>query len=823
MVSNSTHINAYQLLITFFNIEYMKKYFIAWFCLCLGIKVSAQVITIKDKNSKEPLELATITGSNPNVFALTNIKGQADISAFVDAEILEIRMFGYEKFQTSYVILAKNGFEVLMTVSKFSLDDVVVSASRWNQNKQDIPNKITTIVPRDIQLQNPQTAADLLGSSGEVFIQKSQQGGGSPMIRGFSTNRLLITVDGVRMNTAIFRSGNLQNVISLDPFATESAEILFGPGSVIYGSDAIGGVMSFQTLSPQLSLTDESLVKGTALARYSSANNEKTAHFDINVGWKKWALVTSFSNFNYGDLKMGANGPDDYLRPFYVERQNGTDVVIANPDPLVQNPTGYEQTNLMQKVRFKPNSNWDLTYGLHYSATSNYSRYDRMIRTRRGLPRSAEWEYGPQIWLMNNLTASHQGKGNLYDKMTVRLAHQFFEESRIDRDFNDSERRSRIEKVNAYSANIDFEKGLRNSTKLYYGVEAVYNDVNSTGTDQNILTGDIVEGPARYPQSSWASYAFYSSIQHRFSPKMLVQAGARYNYFALDATFDTRFYPFPFETANISNGALTGSLGFVFNPEKDLTISTNLSTGFRAPNIDDAGKVFDSEPGAVVVPNPNLGPEYAYNAEIGIAKVFNSILRLDITGFYTRLENALVRRDFTLNGAAEIDYDGELSRVQAIQNAAFATVTGIQTGFEFKFDSGFGFASRFNYQHGEEEVDDGTISPSRHAAPWFGLTRVTYGKQNLKLDLYAMYTGQVSFNDLPLEEQGKAFLYAADSNGDPYSPGWYTLNFKALYKLENGLTISGGVENITDQRYRPYSSGLAAAGRNIILALKVDL
>jgi hemoglobin/transferrin/lactoferrin receptor protein len=161
--------------------------------------------------------------------------------------------------------------------------------------------------------------------------------------------------------------------------------------------------------------------------------------------------------------------------------------------------------------------------------------------------------------------------------------------------------------------------------------------------------------------------------------------------------------------------------------------------------------------------------------------------------------------------------------VQAIQNAAFATVTGIQTGFEFKFDSGFGFASRFNYQHGEEEVDDGTISPSRHAAPWFGLTRVTYGKQNLKLDFYAMYTGQVSFNDLPLEEQGKAFLYAADSNGDPYSPGWYTLNFKALYKLENGLTISGGVENITDQRYRPYSSGLAAAGRNIILALKVDL
>uniref|UniRef100_UPI004047BCAF TonB-dependent receptor n=2 Tax=Roseivirga sp. TaxID=1964215 RepID=UPI004047BCAF len=800
----------------------MKKYFITCFCLFLGFQVSAQVITIKDKKTNEPLELATITNGAGNLFAFTNIKGQADVSAFIDTETLEIRMLGYAKLITSYSLLSENDFEVLLLPSKFSLDDVVVSATRWNQNKQDIPNKITTIAPRDIQLQNPQTAADLLGNSGEVFIQKSQQGGGSPMIRGFSTNRLLITVDGVRMNTAIFRSGNLQNVISLDPFATESAEILFGPGSVIYGSDAIGGVMSFQTLSPQLSFTDESLVKGSALARYSSMNNEKTTHFDINVGWKKWALVASFSNFNYGDLKMGSNGPDDYLRPFYVERQNGVDVVIANPNPMVQNPTGYEQTNLMQKVRFKPNANWDLTYGLHYSATSNYSRYDRLIRTRGNLPRSAEWEYGPQIWLMNNLTASHQGKGNLYDKMTVRLAHQFFEESRIDRDFNDSERRSRIEKVNAYSANLDYEKALKSNTKLYYGVEAVHNDVNSTGTDENVLTGVVVDGPARYPQSSWASYALYSSIQHRISPKMLVQAGARYNYLVLDATFDTRFYPFPFETANISNGALTGGLGFVFNPERDLTISTNLSTGFRAPNIDDAGKVFDSEPGAVVIPNPNLGPEYAYNAEIGMAKVFNSILRVDITGFYTRLENALVRRNFSLNGATEIDYDGELSRVQAIQNAAYATVAGIQAGFEFKFDSGFGFASRFNYQHGEEEVDDGTVSPSRHAAPWFGVTRLSYNDQNLRLEFYGMYSGKVSFTQLPLEEQGKDYLYAVDSQGNPYSPAWYTLNFKALYKVYNGLNISGGVENITDQRYRPYSSGIVAGGRNIILSLRVD-
>ena len=114
-----------------------------------------------------------------------------------------------------------------------------------------------------MRLHNPQTAADLLSVSGEVFIQKSQQGGGSPMIRGLATNRLLYTVDGVRMNTAIFRGGNIQNVISLDPLAMENVEVLFGPGAVIYGSDAIGGVMGFQTLIPELSSNKDEFVTGT--------------------------------------------------------------------------------------------------------------------------------------------------------------------------------------------------------------------------------------------------------------------------------------------------------------------------------------------------------------------------------------------------------------------------------------------------------------------------------------------------------------------------------------------------------------------------------
>lgn len=253
------------------------------------------------------------------------------------------------------------------------MDEIIVAANRWKQHARDLPVKITSISKKDIQLQNPQTAADLLTVSGKVFMQKSQQGGGSPMIRGFATNRLLYAIDGIRMNTAIFRGGNIQNVISLDPFATERTEVLFGPGSVMYGSDAIGGVMSFQTLTPQFSNEEKTVVSGSAVTRYSSANNEKTGHFDVNVGWKKWASVTSISSNEFGDLRMGSHGPEEYLRPFYVQRQNGVDVVVTNDNPLVQKPTAYSQINLMQKVRFQPNENWDFQYGFHFSETSSYS------------------------------------------------------------------------------------------------------------------------------------------------------------------------------------------------------------------------------------------------------------------------------------------------------------------------------------------------------------------------------------------------------------------------------------------------------------------
>ncbi len=700
-----------------------------------------------------------------------------------------------------------------------ALQQVVVTATRWEQSRGILPFRVSKITKRTAQLQNPQTAADLLGLSGEVFIQKSQQGGGSPMFRGFGTNRLFYAVDGVRMNTAIFRSGNLQNVISLDPFAIQAAEVLFGPGSVMYGSDAIGGVMGFQTLTPDLSADGKPSVLANAAARYSSANNEMTGHFDVQVGTRKWAFLTSFSHHRFGDLRQGRHGPDDYLRKFYVERIGDLDVVLANPDPLVQTSSGYNQLNLMQKIRFAPDRAWNFQYAFHYSATSDYARYDRLLRLMPdGTPRSAEWRYGPQIWTMNLLEADHTAEKGFYDRMSLRAAHQFFEESRIDRHFNDNQRRTRIEKVVAYSFNADFQKSFGDRHRLFYGLEAVVNDVRSLGTDEDIATGVSVPGPSRYPSSTWTSLAAYLSYQWQLSERLSLFAGLRYGYFSQGNRFDTTFYPFPYTESKLRNGAPTGGLGLVYRPGGSWSLSANLSTGFRAPNVDDAGKVFDSGTGNVVVPNTGLRAEYAYNGEAGVTKSFGKWVRVSFSGYLTRLQDAIAVAPFQFNGQDSIFYDGERSRVLANQNNSHALVFGFQTSLECDFGHGLRWVSHLNLQEGEQVQPDGSTTPLPHRMPFFGSTHLLFVREKFRLDAFAQFCARANVNDLPMDDLAP-YLYAKDENGNPYSPAWYTLNLKVSYEVGPMLMLSGGVENLLDLRYRPMRSGISAPGRNFVMAV----
>ena len=724
-----------------------------------------------------------------------------------------------------YTLQAQDEGDTLLLYPGFVLDEMVVSANRWEQNIREVPNKISKINSSLVQFQNPQTTADLLSLSNNVFIQKSQLGGGSPMIRGFATNRILMVVDGVRMNNAIFRSGNLQNVISLDANSIEDAEVIFGPGSVIYGSDAIGGVMDFHTLAPTLASTNQRIsFSANAMARYSSANNEKSTHADFNIGLKKWGFRTSITYGDYDDLKMGSKGPEEYTRPDYVLRENGVDMIKINQDPDVQVPSGYNQFNAMQKIHFAPSTTWNITYGFQYSKTSNYPRYDRLLLRNGDNLTSAEWYYGPQKWLMHSLTVNNSTRTALTDHARLIIAYQDYEESRHNRNFQNVRRTNRFERVKAFSINLDLDKEITNRISLYYGVEAVLNKIGSTAFRNNVDTDEITDVSTRYPNGSeWKTYAAYGSVKYKIDTQWQVNASGRLTYAYTHADFDDTFFDFPFSEATVENTAFNGSIGLIFNPTVSWKIYSNLSSGFRAPNVDDIGKVFDSQPGNVVVPNPDLEAEKAYGAEVGaVGKVANNFT-VDVSIFYTNITNAIARGPSTFNGEDSIVYDGELSRVLSQQNISQLYVYGLQVGIDWRIASGFQFTTNFNWQKGKEmDTESGEDFSPTHVAPFFGAAHLIYAKTRMRVDLYSNYNGEISYENLALTERADSHLYAKDKNGNPYAPSWWTLNLKGSYRIMKNLSVDVGVENILNKRYRPYSSGITAPGINFIAALRVN-
>ena len=801
----------------------MKKVLII-ICLLpfiLLINSYSQTVTVVDSEDLKPIPDVAVTNESGSKFIYTNRSGKADVSAFGETDIICFQHFTFERICIGIEEIKSSNYIIKLNRKLFAIEEFVISANRWEQNKTEVPNKITSVLKPLAELQNPQTAADLLAISDEVFIQKSQLGGGSPMIRGFATNRVLIVVDGVRMNNAIYREGNIQNVISLDPSAIEATEIIFGPGATIYGSDAIGGVMDFHTKKALFTTGDKPYVKANAFTRFATASKEKTNHFDFNIGSKKIAFLTSISYSDFGNLRMGSRKHEEYTRQEYVLNLSDKDSVIVNANPDIQVFTGYNQLNTMNKLRFKLSEHVDIEYANHYSKLSNVPRYDRLIQYKSGKLRYGEWYYGPQIWMMNSLQLTIKKENKLFDDLKITAAHQNYRESRHDRNFGKSTISEQFDEVGIISASFDFDKSLSKDNQLiYYGFEYVNNDVESFAHTRDIISGTLTPAASRYPdgKNRYSSIAAYAGYKNNLTDKLTFNAGTRYNYVTLNSTIvDNSFFNVPFTEISMSNGALTGAAGIVFRPAEEMQINLNNSTGFRAPNLDDAGKIFDPVAGVVVVPNSNLKPEYAYNIDLGISKNFAGVLHIDVTGFFTMLNNAMVRHDFLFNGQDSIIYKGNMSKVQAITNANFARVYGGHFNLQINATDHLSLRSALTLTKGYEE---GGI-PLRHAAPVFGSTHLVYSSAKLTADLYSTYNGARKYEDMPPSESEKPYMYAADENGNPWSPGWFTLNCKATYNFTKWLVVNAGVENILDLRYRPYSSGIAAPGRNFIFSLRV--
>ncbi len=805
----------------------MKNLITLLILLCAAASFAQQVHVIS-KTDLQPVSNCTIYNADKSVSVTTDNNGIADLSKFRTTDILTFSHVSFVPVVIERTFFTAKITEVQMTVAVINLQEFVLSANKVEEKYRDLPVRIDIIPARQIQFGNPQSTADLLQQNGTVFVQQSQLGGGSPVLRGMETNRVLMVVDGVRMNNAIYRAGHLQNVITIDPNILSRVEVLHGPGSVIYGSDAMGGVMHFYTRNPVLSTNDKVFTAANAMVRYSSAANEFTQSFNFNIGGKKIAAFFGGSHKNIGDLREGSNRNTKYgdwgKSLYYADRIDGQDVTVANDKPLVQKNSGYKQYDLFSKILFKPTEHYAMTLNMQFSNSGNVPRYDRLTEMSGVNLKYAEWYYGPQTRGLISLKNEWSKATKLYDNAQLTAAYQYISEDRISRGFGKTKRKHQEETVNIVSLNADFMKKIFNNSELRYGVEGVMNLVNSKAYNQNITTGAITQDAAtRYPDGgdNMKNLAAYASNNWEISKKLIFSQGIRFNYVSLEAKYTQTMMDlikFPFNaTMKQDNTAVNGSLGMVFMPGNGWRFATNLSTGFRAPNIDDLSKLNDSNSTdrVIIVPNPGLKPENAYNAEITLGKTFGEDLQVEVTGFYTLLTNAFVTRPFLYSGQDSLIFDGKLSAVQAMQNVDQAFIYGFEANVLAQLTKSLSLRSSLTYTYGHVKVED---TPLDHIPPMFGITSLKLDLSKFSGELFVRYNAWKHIKDYsPSGEDNEAY---ATADG---MPSWYTLNLRAGYHFNKTLSLQAGIENILDVHYRNFASGISAPGRNVFVTLRANL
>ena len=324
-------------------------------CFCFSY---GQKIKIIDQESKSPIAKVVVSNEDTHISVVSNDFGLVDLSEFKDNDLLSISHISYQlEILTKKEIIASN-YTVRLYRKSESLEEVVLSVNKIGEKRNRVAEQVEIVSKLSIEEINPQTSADLLASVPGVRVQKSQFGGGSPVIRGMEANRILLVIDGVRMNNAIYRSGHLQNAISVSPTTLERTEIVFGPSSVIYGSDALGGVVHFYTKKLKTAEKDNAFANANLMSRYSTVNDEITFSTGVEAAFEKWASYTAISHSKFGDLTMGkerTHGFENWGKVFEYSNNTSTyydDNPVINPDPNVQKNTGFSQNRFITKILF---------------------------------------------------------------------------------------------------------------------------------------------------------------------------------------------------------------------------------------------------------------------------------------------------------------------------------------------------------------------------------------------------------------------------------------------------------------------------------------
>jgi hemoglobin/transferrin/lactoferrin receptor protein len=807
-----------------------------------------QEVWVEDSVTGEPLENVVIFSENGNHNLLTNAIGKAILDDFPRKGQINFSLLGYQPLTISILEILQGKKAIPLTSEDEVLEEVVLSVARSQATRDKIAEQVGIISQKEIEIGAVATGADLLEINPNIRIQKSQGGGGSPVLRGFEANRVLIVVDGVRMNNAIYRSGHLQNAITIDPHNIERVEVTLGSSSVGYGSDALGGVIQYYTKSPQLNTNTP--VKSEFSSTFNYANLSFINNANTALSYKNWGSLTSVSYSNFGDIRIGEKRDNGFpkwgLTPNYSlnSRHEYNETPTTNSRPYIQKNTGYDQFDIFQKFLVRLPSDMLLNINLQYSESSDIDRYDKLVEERNGSLRFSEWYYGPQKrFFLSPQLKFFLGK-NWLKKGTLTAAYQNVEESRVNRKFESLTRSHQIEKVDVYSINADFYGNIAQGHSLSYGLEWTYNKIRSQGYSLDLVLDleNIVDYtnrtmiPSRYPSdgSSASSFAGYLNWIYRLNDRFTINGGLRLTGSKIIARWnDSAQVDKLLSSVDLKSEALTYTLAMTYRPNEKWQINNLISSGFRNPNIDDIGKIRESN-GILLVPNSFLKPEYAYTLESGIKyTASNKINFIDLRAFATLVSRHIVRSDFivfsdtTTPDENTIMYIGEEVYTQANKNLGNRFIYGGSLQGKCLLSDPFEIMGGITYTTADLNPDYG---PMPSIAPLFGTFTLSHEVKNWKTLLIWKFSERKHPNDYSWGgEDGlnETPLVNPNASEDAYKyygmPSWNIWSVLSQYQFRKNIILNVGLKNIFDLHYRTFASGISAEGRSLQLGMKVKI
>ena len=743
---------------------------------------------VTDAETGDPVVGARVILLGTTLGAVTDLEGFYTIVSVppgrydVEASFLGYRSELVEGIEVVAARTVRVNFELQVTV--VPLQEISVTASRIEKEIFYTPHAITIASEEEIEKRAPRTTPEILREETGVMIQKTTHGHGAPAVRGLMGYQVLILIDGMRLNNATFRYGPNQYLSTIDPHQVERIEVVRGPGSVLYGSDAQGGVINIITKKPGRS-SGRFKTNLRINSKYASADEEKMVHLEVHGGTQKLGFSLGATLKDVGDLKAGG-------------------------DLGVQSPTGWQENGGHVTLCANLNENQKVTWGYQAVRQKDVPRYDKypggLYAT--GKKESGAYErylYTPQDRDLLYVDYKMRDVNSFINALGATLSFHRQKEGRDMLKEGETKCTKEEDVTRTWGFNLQLNSLYGTRHNLVYGLEGYRDKVGSERFDTDISTGNTEQKRGRYPDgASFESAALYLQDEIFITSNLAVSCGGRYSRFRLKADLDDS----TFGSIDAVSHALTGSFGAVLGLTDNVNMTLGLAQAFRAPNIDDETTFGDFHAG-IEVPSPGLEPEKSFTYELGFKTRYNTWTG-SVTAYVTNLRDLIDREPSTYQGSPTLNGEQVWKKI----NVNRARVKGIEADIHWAALSEWSVFSNFARTWGRDLSGD---EPLRRIPPAMGLLGVRW--QPVRTGFWGECFIRFAAKQDELSSGDEADVRIPIGG----TPGWVTCNARAGLRVTEYLRFTLGLENIWDEAYREHGSGVDGPGRNFFLHSEIRM